>query len=219
MTSELDLFDKPEEKIQPLRAVTDFTDSLDRSESIVIDGCKLCLSENREEAEEMFGRTGNYTQVLNFLRAKGESTSMSSVRRHLQKHYFKPELNASLVDYAEDVKKWAQFQQTTEERYVSHLTLLERQIHLINANTDPNSPEQLRKSTDAVVKLMEQAGKIEERLKKHKERFEPIEIFIGRFRSVLMAQLGKLPDEDPAREILENIMDAIEKEAENVING
>jgi len=218
MTKKKDIIIKEEEQIAPCKSIIGVADDLDSQKAITNSTCKLCNSTYREEAEDIYEKTNSLAAVHSYLKKNNEKISQSACRRHIQNHYLKPELNAKLKDYATDLKDWAKHQSTTEERFISHLTLLERDIHLINATTDENNVESLRKSADSIVKLMDQAGKIEERLKKYRDRFEPMEVFVQRFQVAIMSYMEKLESEE-ARHALVEILGIVEKELEGIINN
>jgi len=181
--------------------------------------CKLCNSEFRNEAEELWDRMGNLTAVHKMLTSKGEDIHKSSVRNHLMNHFAQPFREERLKEYTEDVKAWSEMEQSKEERLASYLVLIDRQIHKLNSMTDESSTDAMRKTSDIVVKLMEEAAKIEDRLEKHRQRMEPIQIFVQKFRDTMMVHLEKMDSED-GRVALVEILDTVEKEAsEIIVNG
>lgn len=200
---------------QKLDGLFKITDDL-KGDPICKSNCKLCNSNYRAEAEEKYLATRNPYAVHKMLVAKGESINYNSVRNHLEKHFMKPLLELRMKDYAEDLGGWLNTHQTKEQRLEGYLSLIDRQIHLINANTEETNSEQMRKNTDAVVKLMNEATKIEEILEKHRAGMQPIMIFIERFRETIRIQLLELESAE-ARMALVSILESIEKDVEGIL--
>lgn len=185
-------------------------------DAVLKSNCKLCNSIHREEAESKFMACGNYYSVYKHLISIGEQISVNAVRNHLENHFMKPLLELRMKDYADDLKKWLKTYQTKEQRLEGYLSLIDRQIHLLNANTDNTDGESMRKNTDAVVKLMKEATNIEDTLEKYREGMRPIMIFIERFRTSIVGHLQNLESAE-ARMALVQILEDIEKDAEGII--
>jgi hypothetical protein len=200
-----------ENKLETLFKVTDEL----KGDVVCKSNCKLCNSHLRAEAEEKFMASGNYFAVYKHLNAKGESISPNAVRNHLENHFMKPLLELRMKDYAEDLKGWLNTYQTKEQRLEGYLSLIDRQIHLLNANTSNTNTDQMRKTSDAVVKLMKEAAHIEEILEKHREGMKPIMIFVERFRDAIGEQLQSIESAE-ARMALVQILEIIEKEVEGI---
>tara|TARA_B100001778_G_scaffold334977_1_gene350088 strand:+ start:6819 stop:7478 length:660 start_codon:yes stop_codon:yes gene_type:complete len=191
------------------------TDEL-TGEAVCKSNCKLCNSIHRDDAEAKFMASGNYFAVYKFLDGLGEKISPNAVRNHLENHFMKPLLELRMKDYADDLKGWLNNYQSKEQRLEGYLTLIDRQIHMLNANTDNTNSEQMRKNSDAVVKLMKEATNIEEILEKHREGMQPIMIFIERFRDTIRDQLQSLESAE-ARMALVQILESIEKDVEGIM--
>jgi hypothetical protein len=200
-----------EQKLETLFKVTDEL----KGDAICKSNCKLCNSQYRAEAEEKFMASGNYFAVYKFLQSKNESISPNAVRNHLENHFMKPLLELRMKDYAEDLKGWLGTYQSKEQRLEGYLSLIDRQIHLLNANTSETNADQMRKTTDAVVKLMKEASNIEEILEKHREGVRPIMIFVERFREAISEQLNSIESAE-ARMALVQVLEVIEKEVEGI---
>lgn len=200
-----------EHKMENLFKITDEISG----EPVLKANCKLCNSSFREEAEEKFMASGNYFAVYKYLSSKGETISPNAVRNHLENHFAKPLLELRMKDYADDLKGWLNNFQTREQRLYGYLSLIDRQIHLLNANTNNTNPEQMRKNTDAVVKLMKEATNIEEMLEKYREGMQPIMVFLERFRDAIREQLQTLESAE-ARMALVQILETIEKDVEGI---
>lgn len=179
--------------------------------------CKLCNSQYRKDAEEKYLSSQNYLHVYRYLQTKGEDISPNAVKNHLEKHLMKPLLEMRMKDYADDLRVWAKERQTKEQRLENYLVMIDRQIHLLNSNTSETSPDQIRKNTDAVVKLMAQASSIENTLEKYREGMKPIMIFMERFEGIIKEKLEVMQSAE-ARMALVEILESLDKEVERMNN-
>lgn len=210
---------KDEKQIVPIESKLDnlfkITDNI-KAEPVRKSNCKLCNSNLRDEAEEKFMACGNSFVVYKMLAARNEQISPNAVRNHLESHFMKPLLEMRMKDYADDLKGWLNTYQTKEQRLEGYLSLIDRQIHLLNANTSSTNADELRKNSDAVVKLMKEATNIENTLEKYKEGMQPIMIFLERFRTAIKDQLLTLESAE-ARMALVQILEIVEKDVEGII--
>lgn len=208
-----------EKQIVPIESKLDnlfkITDNI-KAEPVRKSNCKLCNSSLRDEAEEKFMGCGNSFVVYKMLAARNEKISPNAVRNHLENHFMKPLLEMRMKDYADDLKGWLNTYQTKEQRLEGYLSLIDRQIHLLNANTSNTDADDLRKNSDAVVKLMKEATNIENTLEKYKEGMQPIIVFIERFRTAIKDQLLTLESAE-ARMALVQILEIVEKDVEGII--
>ena len=66
--------------------------------------CKLCNSELRKQAEDMFEKNGNASEVKRWLESQGEIIHVTNVSHHLKHHYKNQEQMAVLAEYSENVR-------------------------------------------------------------------------------------------------------------------
>lgn len=155
------------------------------AEPIVRSNCKLCTHRLRREVEEMFARDPNYLKMHRFLLEKGVDISYVATRRHLANHYKQQETEEMIKDYAESIKTWSKIQQEQEDRIKHYIAILNRRVHLLEAVTSDSDPAEMRKTAEAVIKLMDQIGKEEERLEKLKIGESPVTILMYKFEEII----------------------------------
>lgn len=215
-----DLFDEESGIVPASGKLDDLFNVADKltGEPVVKSNCKLCNSPLRAEAEEKFMKSGNYFAVYKFLKDNGEDISPNAVKNHLQNHFMRPLLEMRMKDYADDLKGWLNTYQNKEQRLENYLTLIDRQIHLLGANTKNTDAEDLRKTSDKVARLMAEATSIEDKLEKHRAGVKPIMIFLEKFRQTISTHLKEI-DNSEARMALVQILEAIEEDAEGILSN
>lgn len=200
-------------------AFSNFTDMARKmkDEPVFEPRCKLCKSEHRAEAEKEYERVKNYAAVHRFLVSqKHMDISEPAVKVHLREHYGKEVRIQQLKEYAEDLNNnWLKVHQSTEEKLTHYLALIDMRIHTLAAVTDKTDPDAMRKTNDSIAKLIEQACKIEERLQKMRESTQPVNILIDKFKNIILVQSENIKSAE-ARSVLTAILDAVQKEIEEV---
>lgn len=201
-----------------ISSFADFAEKELTASIIVKAGCKLCHSKHRKEAEERYARTGNALGVHRYLTDQGEEISYVAVHRHLQKHYENPDREQRLKEYAQDIKSWSKIQQEKTERFKEHITILERKIRLLDSATNDDDQEAQRKTADAIVKLIEQIGKIEERIEKEKVEESPVRILLFKFEEMVKGKLESISSAEAKIalvDILESFASVVEEFEKN----
>lgn len=182
--------------------------------------CKLCNSKFRLEAEQEWDRVKNFAAVYRILKNHGEDISEAAVRCHLRDHYAKDVRTRQLKEYAVDLSEnWLKINQSTEEKLLGYLALIDQRIHTLAAATDKNDPCDMRKTNDSIAKLIEQACKVEERLQKMKEANAPANILIDKFKNIILVQVENIKSTE-AKQALMQVLDAVQNEVGEVeLNG
>lgn len=185
---------------------------------IVKSNCKLCNSVYRVEAEEMFAEGKNSHYIYKWLKAKKEEISDRAVHNHFVQHYQKPMIEARLKAYAENLEDYSRIRMKDEERLRMYSSLLDQQIHLLASAINYINADEMRKSHETIIKLIDQAVKVQERIKAMQEDNEPVKILVERLNNVMMIKWNDAKSPE-AKQAIKEILDVIVKEVEvtNVI--
>ena len=97
-------------------------------------------------------------------------------------------------------------------------SLLDQQIHLLASAINYINADEMRKSHETIIKLIDQAVKVQERIKAMQEDNEPVKILVERLNNVMMIKWNDAKSPE-AKQAIKEILDVIVKEVEvtNVI--
>lgn len=182
---------------------------------VVKSNCKLCNSIYRVEAEEMFADGKSPFYVYKWLKSKKEEISDKAVHNHFVQHYHKPMMQAKLKAYAENLEDYSRIKMEEEDRLKLYATLLDQQIHTIGAMLSTHNMDDMRKSTDSLIKLVDQAVKIQERIRSLQADAEPVKILVERLENVMTIKWQDAKSAE-AKQTIKDIMEVIVKEVEAV---
>lgn len=116
--------------------------------------CKLCNSQYRAEAHELWDRTQNLMRVFKLLTEdRMEDISYGAVRNHIKFHYETGSVNALVKEYASEVEQWVDLQQDQLSGLRRAMAQLERQMDIIGALTEGLPLAEQRKNLDTFTKL------------------------------------------------------------------
>jgi hypothetical protein len=184
---------------------------------IVRSNCKLCNSIYRSEAEEMFADGKSPFYVYKWLKSKKEEISDKAVHNHFVQHYQKPMMEAKLKAYAENLEEYSRIKIEEEDRLHLYATLLDQQVHTMASMLSTHNMDDMRKNSDGLIKLIDQAVKVQERIRNIRKETEPVKILIERLENVMTIKWQDAKSSE-AKQIIKEIMDVIVKEVE-VMNG
>lgn len=178
---------------------------------IVKTNCKLCNSIYRTEAEEMFAEGKSAHYVYKWLKAKKEDISDKAVHNHFVQHYQKPMIEARIKAYAENLEDYSRIKMEDEDRLRLYSSLLDQQIHLLASAVHQTNPDEMRKSHETLIKLIDQAVKVQERIKSMRSENEPIKIFVEKLNNVLTIKWNDAQSAE-TKEAIKDVLEAVIKE-------
>lgn len=182
---------------------------------IVKSNCKLCNSIYRTEAEEMFADGKSPFYVYKWLKTKKEEISDRAVHNHYVQHYRKPMLEAQIKAYAENLQDYSKIKMQEEDRLHLYATLLDQQIHTLASSLAVASLDDTRKTHDTLIKLIDQAVKIQERIRALHANDEPVKILVERIENAMTIKWNDAKSNE-AKQVIKDIIDVIAKEMEAV---
>ena len=157
--------------------------------------CKLCQSEHREFAENMYDnqRRKNYTAIKNKLKEEFNfDVSGRGVRNHILYHYKVVQKNLSLKEYASDVKQWVDRKVSKAASLKARIGILEREIfYLAEASQDSGMIER-RKNAETIKKLTETILACENKLEKFKEHVKPVNIIFNQLKVIVNDEMQNI---------------------------
>ena len=68
------------------------------SSVIIKSNCKLCNSEYRSKAEDLYLETSNISSVFRMLKSKDEDISIPAIRSHLKNHFIDQQQQEKIKD-------------------------------------------------------------------------------------------------------------------------
>jgi hypothetical protein len=175
--------------------------------------CKLCNSIYRIEAEEMFADGKNPHQVYKWLKSKKEDISDKAVHNHYVEHYLKPIIETRIKTYAENLENYSKIKMQDEDRLRLYSSLLDQQIHMLASAIHQTNPEEMRKSHETLIKLIDQATKVQERINNLQSENEPVKILIERLNNVMTIKWNDAKSPE-AKQAIQDILDVVVKETE-----
>lgn len=182
---------------------------------IIKSNCKLCNSIYRVEAEEMFADGKSAFYVYKWLKSKKEEISDKAVHNHFVQHYQKPMMESKLKAYAENLEDYSRIKMNEEDRLNLYATLLDQQIHTIAASIQMQNMDEARKSQELIIRLIDQAVKVQEKIRQLKEEGEPVKILVNRLENVMTIAWQDAKSSE-AKQTIKEIMEVIVKEVEAV---
>lgn len=182
---------------------------------IVKTNCKLCNSIYRTEAEEMFAEGKNPHYVYKWLKGKKEDISDKAVHNHFVQHYQKPMIEARIKVYAENLEDYSKIKMQDEDRLRLYSSLLDQQIHMLASAIHQTNPEEMRKGNETLIKLIDQATKVQERINALQTENEPVKILIERLNNVMTIKWNDAKSPE-AKQAIQDILDVVVKETETL---
>jgi hypothetical protein len=168
--------------------------------------CKLCNSKYREEAEELFERSGNITKVQKFLHEdRAEDISYAAVRNHLKYHYEGHSSDQLVREYATEIDKWLGMQNDQEAGMLRAMAMIERELTILEANAEGMSLENRRKNAETVAKLSALLLNYRTKFTEIQQSRQPITFILNQLQIVLKEQLETSPD-GTVKQVVKNIM-------------
>jgi hypothetical protein len=182
---------------------------------IVKTNCKLCNSIYRTEAEEMFADGKSPFYVYKWLKSKKEDISDKAVHNHFVQHYQKPMIEARIKAYAENLQDYSRIKMQEEDRLHLYATLIDQQIHVLASSLNGVNQDNNRKSQDTLIKLIDQAVKIQEKLREMQEDKEPVKILVEKLNNVMTIKWNDAKSSE-TKQAIQDILEVIVREMEAV---
>jgi hypothetical protein len=180
----------------------------DNSDGIIVRAkCKLCNSEFRSEAENMYAESSNISAVYRFLESKGEKMSLISVRSHLLNHYTDFCKQERLNDYVADLERWRDTNLSREERLKNYLGILEKRIFQIASFVDKKDDLESIKNTDILAKLIAQASSIQSQIDEHDQRVEPARVVIKKLQEIIEIRVKTSKNQELKNHLIDLVSD------------
>lgn len=196
--------------------IMDFAKNL-TCEPVIKTNCKLCNSVHRKEAEDLYADGKSPHFIWKFLKTKNEEVSSNAVHNHFSKHYQKPIQELRIKEYAENLEEYSKIRMNEEERLNIYSSVLDQQIHSLGSAINSNNIDDMRKSQDTLIKLIDQAVKVQERIRSMRQENEPIKILVQRLNNVISVKWTEAKSVE-TKQVISEIVDLIVKETEVISN-
>lgn len=170
----------------------DFKENANSDTDIIVKpNCKLCQSEYRKEAEELYNNGKTTLYIAKWLKEKGEKISQPAVWNHLQYHFMRQIRAAELKEYAEDVKGWVESRQDRDSELQIQEAVLRRRLYRLELimENDRTNVDELIRSSKIEIELVKAIHEIEEKREALTEQMKPVEIVIDTLREIISVQI------------------------------
>ena len=181
-------------------------------------GCKLCNSEHRSEAEDLWEKNNNINSVYRLIESKGEKVSYPAIRRHLISHYKKKESLEKKIEYIKDLKIWRANRIEKEDRLDLLMSILEKRIVELAAEQDGNTDDSGRKMSETMVKLIQQLLACQQTADDYKQLLEPVKLIIARLQNIVKEEVQTNSGMD-VRKALMNVVSSLEKDVHEIMKN
>ena len=181
-------------------------------------GCKLCNSDHRSEAEDLWEKNQNMNAVHRFIESKGEKVSYPAIRRHLISHYKKKESLDKRAEYIKDLKVWRANRIEKEERLDLLMSILEKRIVELAAEQDGNTDDPGRRMAETMVKLIQQLLSCQQAADEYKQLLEPVKLIIERLQNIVKEEVQTSSGND-VRKALMNVVSSLEKDVHEIMKN
>ena len=170
-----------------------------------IDDCKLCNSKFREEAEDLYDRTGNVKRVHTLLtQDRMMDISYGAVRNHLKFHYEAHSANHLVQEHANEVADWLDLQFDSIGAIKRGMAIIEREMRIIAAHSEGMPLPERRKNAETVGKLhliLKDSHKTIDELNRARKG---VTLVFNQLKVILQDEMKSLPSED-ARKVVQNV--------------
>lgn len=171
--------------------------------------CKLCNSQYRAEAEELFDRTSNMKRVHNFLtQDRQEDISYPATRRHLKFHYAAEGDKVSVADLAHEIEPFAKIQGDESGSMIRAMAMIEREMMILESRADGMNNTERRKNADSVTKLGSLLLSYRKELNAMKKQQEPVTLILNQLKIVLQQKIEENPTHE-RRELAKDVLSSI----------
>lgn len=181
-------------------------------------GCKLCNSNLRQQAEDLYQKSQNYSHVHRWLEDNKEDISWSCVRNHLKCHLTARMSEDRVQEYCKSMTTWCQAERKKEERLEAMMCILERRIIQLAAMVDGREDSESIKMTETIAKLASGVLSMQQKVDEYKKASEPVKVVIERIQQIVQVQLSSTPSQE-VRKVLMNMVDVLEHDLGGLIEN
>lgn len=182
---------------------------------ILKSNCKLCNSQFRKEAEDMFAEGKSSFFVYKWLKQKGQEISDKAVLNHYNEHYQRPIMEARIKVYAENLEDYSRIKMKEEDRLNLYATLLDQQIHFLGASINKVNIDDARRTHDTIIKMIGEAVKVQEKIRAMKQADEPVKILVEKLNNVMTIKWNDAKSVE-AKQAIKDVLDVIIKEVKDM---
>jgi hypothetical protein len=166
--------------------------------------CKLCQSPSRVEVEEKFLVTNSFTAASRILEKNGEDIDYSSVRRHLMNHLIVQQQQMAVKEYASQISSILKEHYNIRTQILERIKIMNRKMYVIEAMTEGQTLDEMRRSADAIKKLVDTIASAEKDLQAIDQTMQPVQILINNFKNIIQEELKKTNSDD-VKEVIKTI--------------
>jgi adenine-specific DNA glycosylase len=175
--------------------------------------CKLCQFEQREEVEKVYERTSSLKAAYNAATSSGFEGSYIALRNHLLYHFEKPQKDAQIKEYAQNLSKYIENKRDKRKKLLERIAMLEKQMYELATEAEVSKiMDNKFKAASEIKKLSDSVTTMEEKLTEIEKEFHPVEIVIERLKEVITIKIQSTNND----EIKSALMDVLEDMSKKV---
>jgi len=185
---------------------------------IISSRCKLCNSQNKEEAEALYDQRRNMSMVQRFLDKKGEKISQNAISAHMRNHFGSSKTISSLKWYDRDVGLWDRLPYNRERSIRRWMSILTRELHIVASQSDILPLEDRRRNVEQVRKIIETLANCDTQLHELQVQKEPVQLIFKQLNIIVQDKL-KENDDPQVRTFIVDVLEKLQQEAGDIIVG
>ena len=177
--------------------------------------CKLCESEFREKAEEIYDtqKRKNYSAIKKRLKDEDNfDISVNAIKNHINYHHKAVQNNISLKEYSEDIQKWVNMQTNRVSSLKSRIAILEREMFMIAQAGEDLDIIERRKNAETIKKLAETILTYESKLSELNEEAKPVNLIFNQLKIIVndeMAHIESIKTKKVLSTVLHRLKDSV----------
>ena len=187
-------------------------------EQYVNSQCKLCSApaDIRVAAESQYDHRASYRSIERYLAEKDFEISYHAVKNHMIQHYI-PGKNVELMKwYANDVARWVNFSKDKETAMKTRIAVLEREMHMLSAQSEDLPLGDRRKNAEQVRKLAETLLSYETRLNDLQNQMGPVQHIFHHLNIIVKDELKRVKSVE-AKTLMVDVIDRLQNEVGTMV--
>jgi len=186
------------------------------STEIISSKCKLCNSQYKDKAEELFEQKKNASLVQRFLDQQGEKISINAVTSHMRNHYQNSKNVSLLKWYDRELANWEELPYYRERSLMRWMTVLTRELHILGSQMDSLSLQERSKQTEQIRKLVETLLNCDGKLHEMKEDIEPVQLIFKQLNVIVQEKLKDSNDPN-VKGFIVDVLNQLQEDAGEIL--
>ena len=180
------------------------------------DGCRLCHSKCRQEAESMYDINKNINRIQKFLATeRSETISYHAIRNHLLYHYSSRSTAGLIKEFANEIDDWQGIQEDYPAALRRAMGIMEREMVSLAATSEGLSLDERRKSADCINKLASTLLTYRGKLRDMDKEQEPITVVFNQLQLIVQDEI-KHTENSEAKGLVLRILERLKQNCSEI---